>query len=137
MELRYAERASASPAWPLIVEGYFWLTQDGFAIGPPITGAEHAIFAVEGADEVVGVLCWRMVLDTGDSTVALGYVEPSSRRLGVFKAMWNELLARVRHAGAARVLVDAHDGNELMLTVLQRLDMQIIASRYAVNLAVK
>jgi GNAT superfamily N-acetyltransferase len=121
----------------LIVEGYFWLTQDGLTTGPPISGSEHAIYAVEGADEVIGVLCWRTVTDTGDNMVALGYVEPSSRRLGVFKAMWNELLARTRRDGAARVLVEAHDGNELMLTVLQRLDMQIIASRYALNLVVK
>ena len=100
-------------------------------------GTEHAIYAVEGPDEVVGVLCWGIEAATGDVVARLSYVEPSSRRLGIFRAMWHELLVRVRQSGAARIVTDVHPKNELVPILLEKLDMAPISNRYAVSLPTK
>ena len=104
MKIEYSRRASNTDAFALIAEGWHemvqtGLTPDGDAVCP-VTSESEVLYAISAEEDVVGVIAWSSDDKTGVARVALAYVEPSSRRKGVFKA----LLAELTKCAAARHL---------------------------------
>ena len=98
MKILYSERAQHTPAFSLIAEGWNELVQtgnspDGVAISP-VTKDSEVVYAALDNGEIVGVLVYGSdwVMDEHPTRVQLAYVEPSSRRKGVFRAMLAELV---------------------------------------------
>jgi predicted acetyltransferase len=125
MTVGYNRRASSTKAFALIAEGWNEIVQDGFTpdlVGTcPVTADSEVIFAASDDGDVVGVLTWthHKLLDLFE--VTLGYVEPSSRKRGVFAEMFADLLQRAKRAHVATVHIPIHPGNSVGRVVSEKL----------------
>jgi GNAT superfamily N-acetyltransferase len=77
------------------------LTPDRIGM-PPFNEKSEVIYAASADDDIVGVVAFERGA-CGNVTIQAAYVEPSSRRQGVFKAMHQELAARVYAEGYTRI----------------------------------
>lgn len=116
----------SSPALPLIYEGLSEIVQEGWqtwrGIEPPVSPTDSTIYAVSASDsDVVGVLCFAWDTAHCIADVTLAYVEPSSRREGVFRQMWDALLYHVHKKQFTVSIGGVHPDNRVALDVFQKL----------------
>jgi hypothetical protein len=127
MEFRYNQHAGATSAWRLVIEGHHLLMQENRSPtdrgGVATKWDSQIVFALEVGDEVVGALCWDNNTICNSFDVTLAYVEPSSRRLGVFRGMWEEMLKVARQNNVDRIQAPLRFGDDLCFTVLQKIGM--------------
>ena len=112
MLISHSERVVDTPAFALIAEGWNELVQDGLTpkgnpLSPLMAGDEVLYALGDDPDDVIGVL----VYSTSPlfATVEFAYVETSSRRRGIFKALLGRLAATVAPLGIAHI--DFADSN--------------------------
>lgn len=93
-------------AWLLLVEGLNDLTQDGLTASPiPIQPGDQALF-IRGPDgDVVAAMAYSIIKGR-TATVSFVYVEPSSRRLGLFRALWEDLMLRAKNADCDNICAE-------------------------------
>ena len=124
MKIEYRKSAAATPAFALITEGWNELVQDGFTsellgVCPVDSRNEVLHYARDG--EIVGVLCWQRDDVTNAFVVSLGYVEPTSRRRGVFRELYAELRQRADAKEVGRIVFQVHPMNVGAIEVVKKL----------------
>jgi hypothetical protein len=125
--LHTSARADVQPAIRIIYEGVNELVQEGtFPHGGLTLGVkpdDEVIYAASGPGDLIGVLCFSVGVEW--LTISLAYVEPSSRRMGVFNAMWDQLLKRLdtKPTPPPTIRVLVHHDNSLGLLLASKLKM--------------
>ena len=132
MLVHYSKRASNTPAFALLAEGWNELVQDGFTAegdgSPPLRPDDEVLYVHgDSEDDVIGVLAFDHTLAL---TVRMVYVEPSSRRRGVFKALLADLQEVGRTRGVERIHMPAPVENVLFQAVLKHMGGPTIAVVY-------
>ena len=135
MRIGHSKSAAATPAFALIAEGWNELVQEGLT--PDLradwqSGANsQVLYADRDEDrEIVGVLCFVVDDATQHLTVTMAYVEPTSRRQGVYRELWAALLHRAAELKAARVTLAVHVDNVVMHEVMKRLGQPVVGLTY-------
>lgn len=115
MKIVHNRRASYTPAYGLLAEGWNELVQSGFVPEhngvSPVAWDNEVFYAVSDEGDIVGVIVWAASQQSAVYEVKLADVEPSSRRRGVFRAMFDELAARARKNNVVRIASSVHAGN--------------------------
>ena len=107
MRVEYSQSAANTDAFALIAEGWNDLVQEGHtpdqdAISPVGPGDE-VLYAISKDGDIVGVLTFKVGERPRVARITLAYVEPSSRRRGVFKDLASELCRLCKERGLARI----------------------------------
>ena len=130
----YSHQASNTRAFALLAEGWNDLVQEGLTpdlMGTcPVSSASEVLYAVSQDSDIVGVLTWEHHRDWGVFEVTLGYVEPSSRKQGVFSALYGALLDAARKAGASSIRFQLHPANTVARAVLLKRKGQVASVLY-------
>jgi len=121
-----SKSAAATPAFELIAEGWNVLVQEGLSPDYrgvcPVDWHNAVLYACPGDEgEVVGVLTYSHDDVCNAYLVSLAYVEPTSRRQGVFRAMWAALLDRAKEKNVARVILEVSVRNAPAKAAMGRL----------------
>ena len=133
IEVRHSASLSFTPAFALIVEGWNELVQagatpDGVAHAP-FGASTEALYAEREDGEIVGVLVFdrhaRRQLE-----IALAYVEPTSRKQGVFAELFAALKEKAKYDRVARIVCAVHAEDPAMQAVMARLGGQVAALTY-------
>ena len=115
MKIEYNRRASYTPAYGLLAEGWNELVQSGLVPEQtglsPVAWDNEVFYAVSDEGDIVGVIAWAASQQSAVYEVKLAYVEPSSRRRGVFRALFDELAVRARKNNVVRIGSSVHAGN--------------------------
>ena len=124
MKIGYNRRASHTPAYGLLADGWNEVVQDGFAPDQqgvsPVTWDNEVIYAVSDEGDIVGVIAWASAPQSAVYIVTLAYVEPSSRRRGVFKALFRELTARAVKQNVIRIDATVYGDNPRATAAFKR-----------------
>lgn len=130
-----ASRADEAPCVALIHEGVNEIVQEGVAIGHgldfQVRQDDAVVFAQADTGEMIGVICYRRVC--GQAHVSLVYVEPSSRRQGVFTAMWQELRLRLSTSGMSEVRLAFHVQNTAAVAVASKLRLEPLSVTHSLR----
>jgi GNAT superfamily N-acetyltransferase len=135
-EIKGGERAHVSPALQLIHEGTNELSQEGWLFTRnglyPVDAMDIVLCAVCKPDkDIVGVLCFADDdKKASEARMTLAYVEPSSRRQGVFTALWGEFLVRAKALGFSTVAIDVHANNSAAHTLMKKLSIDPVSATY-------
>ncbi len=134
MKIEYRKSAAATPAFALITEGWNELVQDGFTselLGVcPVDWHNEVLHYERDDGEIVGVLCWQHDDVTNAFVVSLGYVEPTSRRRGVFRELYAELRQRADAKGVGRIAFQVHPMNVGAIEVVKKLGVGLAVLTY-------
>ena len=124
MKIGYNRRASHTPAYGLLAEGWNEVVQDGFAPDQqgvsPVAWDNEVLYAVSDEGDIVGVIAWASTPQSAVYIVTLAYVEPSSRRRGVFLAMFQDLANRARTSNSVRIDSTFYGQNEQAIAAFKR-----------------
>ncbi|MBY0559991.1 GNAT family N-acetyltransferase [Hyphomicrobium sp.] len=135
----YNRSCANTDAFALLVEGWNELVQDGFTpdglASPPISAEKEVLFAVSKEGDIVGTIAFDYVAGRDALVIALGYVEASSRRKGVFTELYAALKARATEAGVKRILIPVAPNNAVALAVLAKLGSVAESVLYAADTA--
>ncbi len=116
--IEHAQSAGASPAWLLLVEGFNEISQDGFSTRKIMIRPEDQVLYIRSGDgDIVAALSYRIDSNNRALLVSLVYVEPSSRRLGLFKALWHELSIRAKNADCDHIQAEVHAADAVTLAI--------------------
>lgn len=104
---------SGSVAEPLILSISADLAQRGMLRVQSHAWDDHVTFARAQGGPVVAAICWRVSKWTRDAYVSLGGVAPDHRRHGIYRALFEDVVADVRdnHPGADRIASGHHIAN--------------------------
>jgi len=106
--IRYDRRAAYTYAFAILAEAWNELVQGGVTpdgVGvPPLQPDTEVLYAISKDGDIVGVLTWDHNKQENAYEVTLAYVEPSSRRRGVFRELFNALCERAYTNGVLRVV---------------------------------
>lgn len=124
LTIRYDRRASCTAAFAIMAEAWHEMVQEGLTpdnVGsPPIYPDSEVLYAVGPDGDIVGVMVWHRDERTGHYHVTLGYVEPSSRRQGVFTSLFEALRKFALESGVQRI-VTVTAGHQSVVAVLSGL----------------
>lgn len=112
--------------YALVVEGYNELVQDNLDAHDceaPFAAGDQVLYAMADA-EVVGVLCWRRD-PRGVQAVTSAYVEPSSRKQGAMRRLWETMAAHREECGSTAAHVTIHPNNKVAAAVLTKLNARV------------
>jgi hypothetical protein len=128
VEIAYSRSCANTAAFALLVEGWNELVQegvtpDGLAVCP-VTADCECVFAYSAEGDIVGAIAFKYVKDLDALGVVLAYVEPSSRKRGVFSALLADLKARASQR-ASQVLVNVPTTNDGGFEVVQKLGVMV------------
>jgi len=131
MLIEHSLRADKTPAFALLAEGWNELVQEGLTPEgqglSPVAPSHEVLYAFSDAGDIVGVIAFE-VEDT-TAKVSLAFVEPSSRKRGVFRALLAFMKA-AEHLGIDRIEIEAPVENQPFQAVMRRLNSPAISVRY-------
>ena len=134
MTIAYSKSAAATPAFALIAEGWNDVVQEGMTPDLrgdcPVAWTSQVLYAEREDGELVGVLCWVHDDVTNAYVVSLGYVEPTSRRRGVFRELFVALRTRAAEQNIWLIVLQAHAHNGAAHEVLKRLGIPLASLVY-------
>ena len=112
----------SSPAFQLISEGMNYLVQEGLHSGHEflLQETDSAIWAEEEG-EALGVIVFRYKMSAPAMQVVLSYVEPSSRRNGLYTRLMNALVKRAEEQRIVSILSTVSTVNASMLKLMQKM----------------
>ena len=121
-----SKSAIATPAFELIAEGWNFLVQEGLSPDYrgvcPVDWHNSVLYAcTSDGGEVVGVLTYQHDDVCNAYVVSLVYVEPTSRKQGVFRALWTALLDRAKEKNVSRVILEVSVRNAPAKAAMSRL----------------
>lgn len=107
MRVEYSHSAANTDAFALIAEGWNDLVQEGHTPDQdavsPVGPGDEVIYAIGNDGDIVGVLTFKAGERPGVARITLAYVEPSSRKRGVFKDLVTELRRLCKERGLTRI----------------------------------
>jgi ribosomal protein S18 acetylase RimI-like enzyme len=117
-------RAMQAVVLPIVYEGINELAQEGHLVGKglpfPVHPTDTVIYATSPEGDVIGLICYRK--DEREITLSLCYVEPSSRRQGVMRSLWDKLVEREEHNHEVLVRLEMSHDNQIGAEVASRFD---------------
>ena len=123
-----------TPAFKLITEGFYRLSESGFGAvrgGFPAAWSDRVLYVEDRASkDIVGGLTFSHQKERNSFYVTLGYVEPTSRGQGVYRLMWDELVAIARDEGITRIEGETHKDNADMHEVMRALGRRPVSVSY-------
>lgn len=109
--------AADTPALKIIYEGISELAQEGHmperGVKMLVMQDDGVIYAMTKQNDIVGVICYTRKSMIRTAHITLAFVEPSSRRLGVFKKMAEFLKAQLKSEHISCMTMDVHADNEV------------------------
>ncbi len=134
MRIEYSRRASKTPAFALLAEGWNELVQDGYTPDgdgvSPVKPDNEVLYAISDDGDVVGVIAYTFTDENRAVEITLAYVEPSSRRRGVFKSLVARLRGVARDARVDRIYMQSVVDNAPFQAVLRRLNRPVVSVVY-------
>ncbi|CAA2141516.1 GNAT family N-acetyltransferase [Hyphomicrobium sp. ghe19] len=127
MDISYSRSCANTAAFALLVEGWNELVQDGFTPEGlavcPVSADCECLYAYSDADDIVGALAFKYDKAQDANVIVLAYVEPSSRKRGVFTALLTELKNRSggSESSAGRILITVPADNKIGTEVAAKL----------------
>lgn len=122
--VKYDRRAANTSAFAILAEAWNELVQDGITpdgVGiPPINADSEVLYAISEDGDIVGVIAWDHNLDEDAYELTLAYVEPSSRRRGVFKELFAAMRERAYTNGVSRIVSKVPVTSPVALEVFDR-----------------
>lgn len=119
----YNKSCLLTEAFTLIAEGWNEIVQSGLTPdlmgSPPLSDDTEILYAVGPDNDLVGFLAFEYQSRQRAYAVRLVYVEPSSRRKGVFKALTRELFARAGMEDVAKITCDITPNNAAATAALK------------------
>jgi RimJ/RimL family protein N-acetyltransferase len=130
----YSKQASNTASFALIAEGWNELVQEGFTPDGqgfcPVDGNDQVLYAEREDGEIIGVLAYQHYGPLGQFYVKLGYVEPTSRKQGVYRALYEALLKRAATDKIGRITSTVSVENVAMQEVMKRLGRPLVGLAY-------
>jgi hypothetical protein len=124
VKIAYSRSCANTAAFALLVEGWNELVQDGVTPDGlavcPVTADCECVYAYEQNDDILGAVAFRYVRELDALEVVLAYVEPSSRKRGVFTALLADLKARFQET-VSQIIVSVPAANGTGLAAVQKL----------------
>jgi L-amino acid N-acyltransferase YncA len=134
MKIVHSKQASNTAAFALIAEGWNELVQEGFTPDwqgfSPVDATDQVLYAEREDGEIIGVLAYQHYEPFGQFYVKLGYVEPTSRKQGVYRALYEALLKRATPDKVSRITSSVHVDNVTMQEVMKRLGRPLVGLTY-------
>lgn len=96
MTIRHIDGMNYEGVYALALEGWQDLLARGCANDTGLFGWDNKAFVAEEEGVPVGVLIYEHVDWTRSWSVVLGYVKPEHRRQGIYRALWEALVAKAR-----------------------------------------
>jgi predicted acetyltransferase len=132
----YSKRAGCTPAFAILAEGWNELVQsdltpEGLAVSP-VQEEDEVLYAISKEGDIVGALAFRQKIDA--ITTSLSYVEPSSRRKGVYTLMFNELLVRAKERAIVHLHSEVSVENKTMQAVLRHTGRNAVSLLFEMTL---
>jgi len=130
MSIERSRIAGNTPAFALLAEGWNELVQEGLTAdgdgAPPWLFDDEVLYVVVER-EILAVLVYRKTLVV---TVKLVYVEPSSRRRGLFKSLLGALGEIARTAGVETIRMQTPSENVPFQAVLRHMKLTVSSVGY-------
>ena len=134
MKIVHSKQAANTAAFALIAEGWNELVQEGFTPDGqgfcPVEANDQVFYAEREDGEIIGVLAYQHYEPLGQFYVKLGYVEPTSRRQGVYRALFEALLKRAVADKISRITSTVAVDNVAMQEVMKRLGRPLVGLAY-------
>lgn len=134
VKIAFDHQAANTLAFALVAEGWNELVQVGHTLEGqgfcPVEPSDHVLYAEREDGEMIGVLCFRALPALGECHVSFVYVEPTSRRQGVFRLLLAALEAQAKAKQLSRIRGNVHANNAGMQAVLQRLAKPVVGLMY-------
>ena len=136
MRIEHSLSALKTPAFAIIAEGWNELVQSGHTAEGvalcPVLGHDEVIYAVASDGDVVGVIAYRPAWSdrSEHGMISLAYVEPSSRKKGVFKAMYAMLKTSALRHKWLKITLDTPPENMELQSFLRHMDVSIATLSY-------
>jgi Acetyltransferase (GNAT) family. len=110
--IEYSRRASNTDAFVILAEAWNEMVQEGitpdYLGAPPIRPDTEVLYATSKDGDIVGVLAWRHDPTQEAYVVSIGYVEPSSRKQGVFRQLYEALKQRAYRNGVPKIVSEVY-----------------------------
>ncbi len=139
VKIKYSRYASRTEAFELISEGWHEAVQDGLTpdfVGVcPVGPTSEVVYAVSPDDDIVGVLAWNHDDPQGVFDVVLYYVEPTSRKQGVFKALFAAVYEHARKRGVRAVRIAIPSASGAHKSAVESLGFQAVSVIYEAECA--
>lgn len=124
MDYAYSRSCADTAAFALLVEGWNELVQEGFTPDGlavcPVTAECECLYAYRSDDDIIGAIAYRYMPDTNSVAIVHAYVEPSSRKRGVFRGLVDALKQRSADEGLSAVYMAVTFRNPTAEAVLQK-----------------
>lgn len=137
MKVAYSDQAASTPAFALIAEGWNEMVQDGHTPEGqgfcPVEREDHVLYAGRDEGEIVGVLCFHEQFSA--IVITLAYVEPTSRRQGVWRLLYAALGARGKLTSINRVSCWVHVDNVAAHEALKHMGKLVVGVMYETPIA--
>lgn len=129
--VQHFEQINRTPALPIAVEGHNAMLQAGMS--DPVTAINWDNEALLAKDDAaaVGVLVFCHHKWDCSLFVNIGYVQPSARRQGAYRAMWERLVEIARERKVSVIIGASHVDNAEIRLVNERLGRKPYAIMYA------
>jgi GNAT superfamily N-acetyltransferase len=130
VKIGYSKRANLTHGFAILAEGWNELVQDGFTpdgvAQSPVLATDEVLYAVSTDGDIVGALAFRA--EDEAICVHLSYVEPSSRRRGIYQQMFEALLSKARERGTIKITSEVAFENRDMQAVMRRTGRSPVAT---------
>ncbi|MEJ0047025.1 MAG: GNAT family N-acetyltransferase [Rhodospirillales bacterium] len=87
----------------------------------PVAWDHSAFLAVDDDDAAIAVLSYINQKWSNSLFIVIGYVIPSRRRTGIYRALWEAIVARAREMKIPKVVGATHPNNKAMRATARRL----------------
>ena len=136
VKIGYSLRASNTPAFELIAEGWNEIVQEGSTpLGQgvcPTKETDEVVFAVSNEGDIVGFIAFEVTPDA--AVLKLSYVEPSSRRKGIYTELFTEVVKLAKTRGLLRLQSSIGLDNKAMQAVMRHTGRQIVTTLFELSL---
>ena len=138
MEIGYSKRAGSTPAFELLAEGWNEIVQSGFTPEhdgvSPVLASNEVLYTYNAEGELLGCLAWSSDIAAGEAKVTLAYVEVTSRKTGIFKALWVAFKQRLQKDDIERITLQVGVENKVMQAVLRHVECVPVSFTYDMQL---
>lgn len=119
---QFFDHINRTPALSLAIQGQAELLEAGLSEPITLVGWDNmAIVAFDVDGEAVGVITFAEAKWANQFDIAIGWVKPSARDCGVYRAMWDELVRVAQTKAVAVIWGNTHVENAQLRAVAKSL----------------
>ncbi|MCO5157839.1 MAG: GNAT family N-acetyltransferase [Aquamicrobium sp.] len=133
ISIGYSKSTQNTKAFALVVEGWNELVQEGMTLDQisfPYAATDAEVLFADLHNETVGCLLWRHSAGTQTFHVTMAYVEPSSRKKGVFKELVQSLKKLAKQRQVTRISFEFGAGNDVAEDVMEAIGARLSSVVY-------